>query len=72
MATLAELQADLVKYKTERDRILSSGSSYGADGTTRSSAALETINREIERLEMRISFATAGTSHANAIFGGRG
>ena len=44
MATLESLQATLAKYEAERDRILASGSSYGVDGTTRSSAALETIN----------------------------
>ena len=72
MATLESLQATLAKYEAERDRILTSGSSYGVDGTTRSSAALETINREIEKLEQRIAMMTPGTGYTHAVFGGRG
>ena len=73
MATLESLQATLAKYEAERDRILATGQSYGADSTTRSSAALETINREIEKLEHRIAMMTQGASyHASAVFGGRG
>lgn len=73
MATLESLQATLAKYEAERDRILTSGSSYGVDSTTRSSAALETIAREIEKLEHRIAMMTTGASYnASAVFGGRG
>jgi len=72
MATLESLQATLAKYEAERDRILTSGSSYGADGSTRTAAALETITKEIEKLEHRIAMMTPGACHSNAIFGGRG
>jgi copper homeostasis protein CutC len=73
MATLESLQATLAKYEAERDRILTSGSSFGVDGTTRSSAALETIAREIEKLEHRIAMMTPGGGyHTSAVFGGRG
>lgn len=72
MATLEQLQATLAKYEAERDRILTAGANFGADGATREAARLETIVREIEKLELRISSMQAGSSHANAVFGGRG
>lgn len=71
MATLESLQATLAKYEAERDRILLSGASYGVDSTTRSAANLETIVREIEKLEHRIALMQ-GTAHTSAVFGGRG
>jgi hypothetical protein len=54
MATLAELQADLVVYKTARDAILSGAQSYGIAGRSVTRANLDTINKEIARLEARI------------------
>lgn len=55
MATLTELQALLTSYETARDNILDAGQSYGdAGGRNYSAARLETIERQIRRLEHRI------------------
>lgn len=72
MATLESLQATLALYEAERDRILTNGASYGADGATRESSRLETLTREISILESRIAIVSGSRLHANAVFGGRG
>tara|TARA_Y100001954_G_scaffold119941_1_gene129132 strand:- start:4355 stop:4570 length:216 start_codon:yes stop_codon:yes gene_type:complete len=60
MATVAELKADLAKYKDARDRILSSGQSVVVDGTTYQEGTLFRIEDAIRDLEHRISIKQRG------------
>ncbi|MBU4526565.1 MAG: hypothetical protein KUA37_01960 [Desulfomicrobium sp.] len=73
MATLESLRDTLAKYEAERDRILTTGASFGVDGATREAARLETINSEIASIEARIAVLSGSTvMHRSALFGGRG
>jgi len=75
MATLAELQEDLAKYKAARDRILEGGQASGTGGANVTRANLETIEKRIENLEARIALAKKGAGPVsfgvNALFGRR-
>lgn len=62
MSTLAELQQDLITYRTARDAILNSGQSYSAFGRMFQRGDLAEINRQIAYLEARIMRYTHGSS----------
>lgn len=55
MATIAELTADLVLYKTARDAILAGAQSYTINGRTLTRASLDTIIKEIARIDTRLA-----------------
>jgi len=70
MATLAELQAGLAKYKAARDRILL-GQSYEVSGRKLTRANLRDVEAAIDRLEQRIAIAQGGGLRGRtAVFGG--
>jgi hypothetical protein len=54
MATVAELETDLAAFKAARDAILSGAQSYSIGGRSLTRANLDTILKEISRLEARI------------------
>jgi hypothetical protein len=51
---LADLQADLVKYKAARDAILAGAQSYSINGRAVTRASLPDIEKTISTLEARI------------------
>ncbi|WP_034627450.1 hypothetical protein [Desulfocurvibacter africanus] len=70
MASLAELQADLAKYKAARDAALL-GQSYEVTGRKLTRANLRDINEAIAGLEQRIAIAqSGGISTSTVTFGG--
>jgi hypothetical protein len=75
MATLEELQTELSEFKAARRAVLIGGQEFDAPGgrsTTR--ADLETLNKHIAELELRISMLQRNgcLSHSTAVFGVRG
>lgn len=71
--TLAELQADLTKYVTARDRILEAGQSSEIDGLKVDQARLEYLDKRIKELRQEITMVSSGglLRHSVAVFGGR-
>jgi len=70
MATLAELQAGLAKYKAARDRILL-GQSYEVSGRKLTRANLRDVEARIAELEQRIAIAQSGGIRTSTVtFGG--
>ena len=69
MATLAELQADLVLYKAARNKILV-GQSYSIGDVTLARPDLKVVESRIRDLEFQIS-RFQGLTHSYPIFGGK-
>lgn len=68
--SIAELQADLTAYKAARDAILSGAQSYSISGRSLTRANLDTIIKEIARIEARIGRVSRGGSGVKApVFG---
>jgi hypothetical protein len=71
MATEAELKAELAKYKTARDKILSTGQSVSVGGDQFTRATFFRLEDKIVELENRIAFVRRG-GFARSTFVGRG
>ncbi len=74
MSTLSELQDDLAALKKSRQAVLEGGQSYtGPANISVYRAKLETLNSQIEKLEMRIAVAKNGgiLPHSQPVFRGR-
>jgi len=64
MATLAELQAELVAYKAARDAILTGAQSYSIAGRSLTRADLAFVQGHIDGLESRIDRKSSGVKTA--------
>ena len=67
--SISELQADLAAYKAARDAILSGAQSYSISGRSLTRANLDTIIKEIARLEARIGRVSRGSAVKAPVFG---
>jgi hypothetical protein len=73
MSTIAELQADLEKYKAARDRILTGAQDVSDSGGRRMTHAdLKVLEQSIADLERRISIASNSgrAPGSSVVFGG--
>lgn len=73
MSTITELQADLAKYKSARDRILDSGQDVrDSSGRRLTSADLDALEKRISDLEARIAIAgnNGRVPGSSVVFGG--
>jgi hypothetical protein len=70
--TLAELQADLVKYVAARDSILDAGQTTDIDGLRVEKARLDILEKKIKELRQEITLAGSSgrLRHSVAVFGG--
>jgi hypothetical protein len=64
MATLAELQAELVAYKAARDAILTGAQSYTIAGRSLTRADLKFVQEHIDGLSVRIDRKSNGVKTA--------
>jgi hypothetical protein len=73
MASLSQLQADLVKYTAARDKILAGGQVVEVNGTTFTRGSLAAIETSIRDLELRIGLAgnSGRLPMAGVVFGVR-
>lgn len=67
--SISDLQADLAAYKAARDAILSGAQSYSISGRSLTRANLDTIIKEIARIEARIGRVGRGSAVKAPVFG---
>lgn len=67
--SISELQAELAAYKAARDAILSGAQSYSISGRSLTRANLDTITKEIARIEARIGRVSRGSAVKAPVFG---
>jgi dihydropteroate synthase len=72
MATVAEIQAELTAFKAARTQILEGAQMYKIGGRSLTRGDLAEINKEIRRLEMRLSVAQNSNqvTATSVVFGG--
>lgn len=67
--SISELQAELAAYKAARNAILSGAQSYSISGRSLTRANLDTIIKEIARLEARMGRVNRGSAVKAPVFG---
>lgn len=67
--SISELQAELAAYKAARNAILSGAQSYSISGRSLTRANLDTIIKEIARIEARIGRVSRGSAVKAPVFG---
>ena len=67
--SISDLQAELAAYKAARDAILSGAQSYSISGRSLTRANLDTIIKEIARIEARIGRVSRGSAVKAPVFG---